>query len=206
MTPFQLPVNEILAFWFGDSLECEKALKVQSRQWFMGGEILDEQIRQRFAQYFDDADSLDPEEIDNPQLALAWIILLDQFSRNCFRGKAEAYAYDTKAIKIMDVVLAKDWQSEMHPLQQAFLLMPLQHAETMARQEQGVRCFEALAAAFDPEQPFFALLKGNADYAREHREIVAQFGRFPHRNGVLGRTSTAEERAYLDNGGKRFGQ
>jgi uncharacterized protein (DUF924 family) len=132
-----------------------------------------------------------------PYGALARLVLLDQFTRNVFRGSARAFAGDELARDAALALIERGGERALSPVQRVFVYLPLEHAEDMALQQRSVALFEALAAE-DPG------LESTADYARRHREVIARFGRFPHRNAALGRESTAEERAYLAQPGSGF--
>jgi uncharacterized protein (DUF924 family) len=128
---------------------------------------------------------------------LAEILLLDQFTRNIFRGTPRAFAGDARALALARTLVDSGIHLTLHPLQRWFAYLPLEHAEDAVAQDESVRLFGALAAA-DPARA------GALDYARRHREIVQRFGRFPHRNTILGRTSSAEETAFLQQPGSGF--
>lgn len=125
---------------------------------------------------------------ETPGGSLALVLLLDQIPRNVFRGSPHAYATDSLALHFAERAIALGHDHEVPPALRAFLYMPFEHAESLADQERAV----ALCAALDA---------GYLDYAQRHRDVIRRFGRFPHRNRVLGRESTAEEQAYLDAGG-----
>jgi uncharacterized protein (DUF924 family) len=120
-----------------------------------------------------------------PEGALALILLLDQFPRNLFRGTPRAYATDAAALAAAERAVAREHDRAVPPDLRAFVYMPFMHAEDLGHQERGLALFLALG---DPEQ---------IDSAHEHRDLIRRFGRFPHRNAILGRAETAEERAYL---------
>ena len=117
--------------------------------------------------------------------SLALVILLDQFPRNMFRDTPRAFGTDAKALAISDKAIERGFEQTLIPAERAFLYMPLQHAESLDIQERSVRLFEAL--------DFGNML----DFAIRHRDIIARFGRFPHRNHIVGRGTTAEEREFL---------
>ena len=134
--------------------------------------------------------------------ALAVVILLDQFSRNMFRGTPRAFAQDPLALAICNSAVDTGMDEELSPLERSFLYLPMEHSEDLAVQERSVRCFGALlerCAAADRD-----LFAEFLDYAEQHRRIVARFGRFPHRNAVLGRPSTPEELRFLEAPGSSF--
>lgn len=120
---------------------------------------------------------------------LAAVIVLDQFSRNLFRGEADAFAADPLARELTERAIARAWDTELPPEQRVFLYMPLMHAEDAAGQAKSVAMFEALG------------IEENVKFARDHEAVFRRFGRFPSRNKALGRETTAEERAYLEAGG-----
>ena len=204
MTFSQFPVNEILSFWFADVTQTADHLSFRMQVWFAGGSDLDKQITEKFGHLFLSDELFISENYSSPREVLAAVILFDQFSRNCFRGKEEAFAYDRVALKLMDHAIEKQWDKDLHVIERSFLYMPLQHSEVLARQEQGVRLFNQIAD--EAEGGYAPVIKANADYAQEHMDLIVQFGRFPHRNKVLGRSATEAEVAYLDGGGKTFGQ
>ncbi|MBN8894939.1 MAG: DUF924 domain-containing protein [Rhodanobacter sp.] len=186
--------RDVLDFWFDPA---------HAAHWFAKDAAFDEQIRRRFAVAADDAAQgrLDA-WASNPADWLALLILLDQFPRNLHRGDAQAWAADVKAQRIALSGLAGGFDQALPPLQRVFAYLPLEHAEDMGLQQRAVTLFEALHAQ--------APVAGRArfaeflDYARRHREVIARFGRFPHRNAVLGRDSTAAEREYLAQPGAGF--
>ncbi|MGB3381281.1 MAG: DUF924 family protein [Rhodanobacter sp.] len=186
--------RDVLDFWFDPA---------HAAHWFAKDAAFDEQIRRRFAVAADDAAQgrLDA-WASNPADWLALLILLDQFPRNLHRGDAQAWAADVKAQRIALSGLAGGFDQALPPLQRVFAYLPLEHAEDMGLQQRAVTLFEALhAQAPVAERARFAEF---LDYARRHREVIARFGRFPHRNAVLGRDSTAAEREYLAQPGAGF--
>lgn len=200
----EFPTNEILTFWFGSSVSDPSTLAEQSSLWFSGGDELDQKIKQSFGLWFEPLSRLDAEQYESPEQLLAAVLVFDQFSRNCFRGEAEAFAYDVYALDLLDFALESAWDKALHPIECAFLYMPLQHIESLDGQELGVRLFGALAES--APKGYEKALQNTAVYAVEHRDLIARFGRFPHRNEVLKRPASSEERVYLTEGGKRFGQ
>jgi uncharacterized protein (DUF924 family) len=130
-----------------------------------------------------------------PKGALALIVLLDQLSRNVFRGSSEAYAADQYALAIARRTIANGFDMTLTPVERMFVYLPFEHAETVDAQDESVRLFETLRGA---------LSDSTIDHADRHRDVVRQFGRFPHRNAVLGRISRPEEEAYLAQPGAGF--
>lgn len=172
--------REVLDFWFALSTE----------QQFAKDPAFDEQLRARFGALRDRVAATRAAGWSNdPRTLLAAVIVLDQFSRNMFRGQAEAFASDPLARYLTDLALERGWDAEMSPAERVFLYLPLMHAEDREGQEASVRLFEALG------------IEENAAFARDHAAVIERFGRFPSRNAALGRESTPEEQAYLAEGG-----
>ncbi len=134
---------------------------------------------------------------------LALIILLDQFSRNIHRGQAEAFENDSLALKLTLDGIQEGHDRQLLPIERTFAYMPLMHSEEIDIQREGVALFTTLADEARDDYPF---LDKSADSAQEHYDIIERFGRFPHRNVVLGRNSTPDEKAFLAEGGATFGQ
>jgi len=187
-------VQQVLNFWFG-ALGSETDGQIRP-QWFKKNEAFDAEIATRFGLLLERALAGELKGWLASALGrLAYIVVLDQFTRNSLRGQAQSFAGDALALPAALDLLAGD--AELTSLQRWFALMPLEHAEDMAMQQRSVQEFEALATA-DPR------LAGAFDYARKHLDVIAQFGRFPHRNAVLGRASTAAELDYLAQPGAGF--
>lgn len=190
------PVQAVLNFWFGPLGSAEHG-QVRS-VWFQKNEAFDAEIVQRFGATLQAAQQGGLSHWRATPLGrLALIVVLDQFSRNAFRGQAAAFAGDALALQQTLGLLDSPAYASLSSLQRWFVLMPLEHAEDLALQQRCVREFEALAA--DDSR-----LAGALDYARRHLDVIARFGRFPHRNVALGRTSTAAEQDYLAQPGAGF--
>ena len=143
--------------------------------------------------------------MQSPHGHLALIIVLDQFTRNIHRGTAAAFSNDQKALERMLAGIDAGIDRGLEPIERVFFYMPMQHSERMDIQDRGVETFAALAR--EPAPPHIAnALRGFLNYAKLHRDIVARFGRFPHRNDVLGRKHTDAELQFLADGGHTFGQ
>jgi uncharacterized protein (DUF924 family) len=186
--------QSVLDFWFGaPGSEGDGQVRVQ---WFQKNAAFDAEIASCFGALMEQAlvDGLADWQ-STPETSLAAILVLDQFTRNSFRGEAKSFAGDPFALQIALRLL--DEGAALSSLHQWFALMPLEHAEDLAIQQRCVREFEPLAARDER-------LSGALDYARKHRDVIARFGRFPHRNAILGRESTAEELAYLAQPGSGF--
>ncbi|MFZ9851125.1 MAG: DUF924 family protein, partial [Vulcanococcus sp.] len=172
----------MLTFWFGQT---------QPRQWFAKDPAFDAQLRERFCRLCAQAiGGALPGWAGEPAGALALVLLLDQFPRQIWRDTAMAFAGDPQALAESLQAVERGWlETEPEQARRQFWLMPLMHSEDLAVQEAALPLFERFA---DPR---------TADFARRHRDVIARFGRFPHRNAALGRVSSAEELAFLQTPG-----
>ena len=141
---------------------------------------------------------------DTPDGALALILLLDQFTRNLYRGTVDAYAGDAAAFEVLIRAIDRGLDRALHPVARIWLYHPFHHSEAVAEQDRGLKLLQALRQDADPAWRAY-VERSIAGWTR-HRDIVARFGRFPHRNAVLGRESTPEEQAHMAAGGESFGQ
>ena len=186
----------VLDFWF---LAPDNPGHGQSRaEWFRKDDAFDAQIRERFGALIDIAiDGGLRDWAATPRGALAQILLLDQFTRNVYRGTPRAFAGDAQALELA-IALTQDGQDQqLEPTLRAFVYMPFEHAEDLAMQARAVELFQLLTQS---REGFESML----DYAQRHQEVIARFGRFPHRNAILGRDSTPEEAAFLLQPGSSF--
>lgn len=198
-------VDEVIEFWFGPAPSPTADIY---ERWFRKDPAFDEEIRRRFG-------ALHAEAVDG-RLAgwrghargeLALIVVLDQFSRNLFRDDPRAFAADHEALAIARDLRRAGRSHELTFHQQMIALMPFQHAEDHATQVESVAAFDALVAEaleLRAGEDVVGTLRGAADYARKHKEIIDRFGRYPHRNEVLGRPSTPEELEFLKQPDSRF--
>jgi uncharacterized protein (DUF924 family) len=196
-------VLPILQFWFGDLDEHGRSDALHSRRWFMKDDAFDREITEKFADTFADIRAGRREQwLDNPHGRLAYVIVLDQFARNMFRGTPRMFEGDKQAEAAAVEGVARGDDAVLGANERWFLYMPFMHAEDAALQERSVALFTALAAAAPPE--LRASLATGVTYAEQHRDIIARFGRFPHRNAVLGRQSTPDELEFLKQPGSAF--
>jgi uncharacterized protein (DUF924 family) len=194
------PVESVLAFWFGPPGSPPLG---RAGHWFAPDPAFDEEVRARFAELAERAAAGELEAWrESPPGALALVIALDQFPRNLYRGSARAFAADAAARDVCLDAQARGFDRALSRVERWFLYLPLMHAEDRALQERSVALFEALAAGAGPE--LAEALEQATDFARRHRDVIARFGRFPHRNAALGRASTREEIAFLAEPGSRF--
>ncbi len=183
-------VEEVLDFWFGGEGGYREA-------WFRWDEEFDREVRDRFLEDYEKAAAggLDDWR-SSPRGALALILLLDQFLRNLFRDDPRSYTTDEKAREVADHAVSTGLDRGLRPIERTFVYLPFEHSEDVGDQRRSVELFLAL----DGELETPAVL----DYAVRHREVIERFGRFPHRNEVLGRASTPEEEAFLGERGSPF--
>ncbi len=187
--------EEVLDFWFRDCRTDPKRAAEMNSVWFGGGEPLDDEIGRRFGPWIEAAAG---GELDDwrgsARGRLALTLLLDQFPRNIHRGTAAAFAHDAVALTIAKELIDRGL-FELSPPEQVFAILPLTHSEDLADQERALmifdRCVDLCGQTWKP------LLIKSRDFARDHHNVIARFGRFPHRNAVLGRPGTREEEAFL---------
>lgn len=196
----------VFDFWFQPGPG--QAADAPRREWFQKDDAFDRQISSRFGALIAQAlaGGLLEWDAGGPQSRLARILLLDQFTRNVHRGTPLAFAGDALALQAARAMVGARQDLALPPLQRSFVYLPFEHAEDMAMQEQAVALYMRLENDERDAAPA-ATVKGIAgmlDYARRHREVIGRFGRFPHRNAILGRASTAEEEAYLQQPGSGF--
>jgi uncharacterized protein (DUF924 family) len=187
--------DDVLAFWFGDG-------RAARAEWFTKSEAFDREVGTRFGGLIEQALAGGPQPpaqgwAGSAPASLARIVLLDQFTRNVFRDTPRAFAGDALALAAARAMVTGGQDLTLPRLQRAFVYLPYQHAEDLGTQDEGVALFARLAA----EDGAFT---DNLEWARRHREVIARFGRFPHRNAILGRASNAEETAFLLQPGSRF--
>jgi len=176
--------QDIVRFWF-------EALS--SKDWYGAPAHVDAEIAKRFGETYEALkDEVPPDWLESAEGFLAAILVLDQFPRNMFRGSAKAFATDTQALALSKRAIAEGLDMKLPPEKRCFVYIPFQHSEDLADQRRSPELFTALG---NPE---------NLDFAKRHEEIIARFGRFPHRNASLGRATTPEEEAFLKQPGSSF--
>lgn len=166
--------GQVLKFWF----------ELDKQQWFSPDEALDHQIRERFGKLWTEKQALPPEKfLIDPLTALAAVILFDQFPRQMFRGHADQFATDTLALAVARGAVERGFDGELDVNERCFLYLPFEHSETLDDQRQSVLMFTKLG------DPLYL------DFAKKHFDIIDRFGRFPHRNAMLGRAPRPDEMA-----------
>ncbi len=187
--------SDVLDFWFAPPQSRERG--VNRKAWFRKDERFDAQIRERFLPTVEAASAgkLDA-WLSTPYAGLALIIVLDQFPRNVYRGEARSFSSDARALSSARRLVEHHFDVVLGPLERVFAYLPFEHCEDLAVQRRALALFGTLE-----RHPQCA---ESVEYARRHYEIIARFGRFPHRNELLGRASSAEELAFLEQPGSRF--
>ena len=182
MTPKE--IQAVLSFWFEE---------LEPQQWWIKDEVLDELIRSRFGELHRAAIAGELSHWrETPAGRLAEIIILDQFSRNIYRDRPEAFAYDGMALVLAEEAVRAGADRAFEAPEKAFFYMPYMHSESAAIHEQALKLFDQPGVEF------------NLEYEIRHKAIIDRFGRYPHRNETLGRESTAEERRFLKEPGSSF--
>lgn len=196
-------IDAVLDFWVGTPNADGSVPEETSKRWWKKDPEFDAEIRARFGELLERAKTGELSSwTETPRGRVALVILLDQFSRNIHRDSPRAFEQDALARSTALAGIDAGEHLELPPMLAYFLLMPLMHAEDLATQERGVALFGEMAAR--TEGAVREKFVSGVDYAKRHRDIVARFGRFPHRNAVLGRESTDEEREFLKQPGSSF--
>ncbi len=201
----EIDPETILDFWFGNAPDDVAEAQKREVFWFGAKPKTDSTIRHRFARTVKAAGRGELKDwLEDARSALALIIVLDQFPLNIWRGKPEAYALEGQALDAARSSVAAGYGGRLAPIESAFLILPYQHSESIERQRESVQLMADLAGTAAPV--WRPLMNNYLRFAMEHLAIIARFGRFPHRNRVLGRVATEAEEAYLAAGGATYGQ
>ncbi|MEB3230694.1 MAG: DUF924 family protein [Leptolyngbyaceae bacterium] len=194
----QVDQAAILEFWFGCPMGHEPSYAQQRNLWFRKDERTDHQIQHQFSHiYTQIVQGSRQSWLATAHGSLAMVIVLDQFPRNMFRGTPQAFATDGQALAVAERAIAQNFDQPLFPAQRLFFYLPCEHSETQQHQRQSVALFQALAQQSEE-------LHDAYDYALKHQVVIEQFGRFPHRNAILGRPSTPEEIQFLQQPGSSF--
>jgi uncharacterized protein (DUF924 family) len=200
--------RKVRDFWFGKTPLAPEQLPRRMELWFGGKSEelqrhVDDTLRARFAPLVERAIEGDLAQwADGPRRRLSLILLLDQFPRNIHRGTARAYAGDEQALSLALTGMQSVADAALNPVERIFFYMPLQHSESLEVQEESVAAYKRLLG--EAPELIRDVFKGCMEFAERHRAVIQRFGRFPHRNAVLGRPSTPDEEAWLKQGGETF--
>jgi uncharacterized protein (DUF924 family) len=191
-------IDDVLGFWFGTPGTEDATYQARRTLWFRKNPDTDHEIRRRFLPLYERAIA---HQLDDwqatPEGTLALTIVLDQFPRNMFRDSPQAFASDAQALEVAKGAIARGVDQQLPPVQRFFLYLPLEHSENLDDQHQSVERSHQLVEAC-PE------LADTYEYAIKHQEVIERFGRFPHRNAILGRETTPEETEFLKQPGSSF--
>lgn len=186
--------EDILKFWFEE---------LQPNQWFNGGDAVDAEIEKRFEAVIEPLFSGELASWPtSPRGRLASIIVLDQFTRNIYRGTPRSFAYDRQALHWSLEGISQGWDTQLQPIERVFFYLPLEHSEVMEDQDLSMERFARLVTTVEASEK--ERFRQYLHYAWRHYEIIKQFDRYPHRNDILGRESTPEEVAFLKTPGSSF--
>ena len=201
--PDTVTAATVLDFWFGDAGSDAATAEAQQKLWWSKNETVDAGIRKQFSGLVEAAASGRHDDwAPDPHGRLALILLFDQFPRNMYRDTPRAFAHDPLACRLALDGIAANYDRALRPIERVFFYLPLEHAESPGLQERCVALFTALAAGVaEADRKIFT---GYVEYAVRHRDVIHRFGRFPHRNRILGRASTPEETEFLKQPGSSF--
>lgn len=195
--------DKVLDFWFGAPGAVHEIAARQSPLWFGKSAANDLLVCDHFSETLIAAGK---GELDGwshaPRSLLALIVVLDQFPHHIHRNHGQSFAYDAQALSFSQSMIQRGDDARVAPIERVFVYLPLEHSESMAMQDLSVAQYDKLATEASPAER--GVFEGFLDYARKHREVVARFGRYPHRNELLGRPSTPEEIGFLKQPGSRF--
>ena len=195
--------ESVLEFWFGPPASGAEVAAQKRNLWFGKSPANDQAVIDRFTATLADASAGRLDHWTNtPRGRLALVIVLDQFPHHIHRDRPQAFATDSQALALSLEALAANEDRQLAPIERVFLYLPLEHAESIELQERSVALYEKLAREAVADER--SLFENFLDYAIRHRDVVARFGRFPHRNDILGRASSAEEVEFLKQPGSRF--
>ena len=197
--------EDVHRFWFADAADDPRAADVRRELWFRCSPAFDREIRERFVPTIARAARGELSAWERqPCSCVSLVIVLDQLPRNAHRNSAAAFGNDAMALAVTRRAIDARYVERVSVAERVFLLMPYEHVEDISAQREGLAHFERLVASAPQEWRSFA--ENTLHFARQHAEIIERFGRFPHRNAVLGRMSTPAEQAYLDSRPDTFGQ
>lgn len=198
-------INAIISYWFGDLDTSGFAQDEQKQKWWTGSSEVDLEISHQFGHLVEEALKRGLKSWKNTaQGRLALILLLDQFTRNIYRGTERAFSGDHRALKLCKLGLSEKTDLALPIEHRVFFYMPLEHSENLDDQELCIRMFSSLKREVPKEKQ--QIIDNYVGFAEEHRDIIKRFGRFPHRNSALNRTNTKEETNYLEGQFSSFGQ
>jgi uncharacterized protein (DUF924 family) len=190
-------IETVWQYWLEPKPQTPEETTARGKQWFGGGPDQDREISERFRSLVEQARSGQLVVwADSARGRLALIVLIDQFSRNIYRGSADAFSKDAVALELARDGFDSGLFRDLDSVEQLFAFLPFSHAEDLAHQRRAVAHAQQAALAAPPH--WRSMMQGSVDFARKHLDVIARFGRFPHRNATLGRVTTPDEQQYLD--------
>ena len=195
--------REVLQFWFGEDCEPSRCTPEQHRRWFAKNEAQDQAMAAQYGELVSAALAGDVQGWDGElEAKLAHIIVLDQWTRNIYRGTPQMYAGDIHALELARQLVSSGEHEALAPVQRPFVYLVLEHQEDLALVKESVELFERLEQSVPVEHR--EAFSGFTQWAEKHRRVIERFGRYPHRNALLGRISTEDEIQFLTQPGSRF--
>ncbi|MEM7053696.1 MAG: DUF924 family protein [Pseudomonadota bacterium] len=202
-TKLKNPAQAIVDFWFGHQPDDRRVADEQAALWWQKNERTDRAIEHQFGAWLEQAGRGELDHwLSQPDKALALILLTDQFTRTIYRDTPNAFALDKQARRYCRHMLANEQDRVLRPIQRVFVYLPLEHSENLDDQNRCVELMRKLAESVPEHQR--KTFDDYVDFAERHQHIIQRFGRFPHRNAILGRVSTAEEVEFLKQPGSSF--
>ena len=204
MVNFEI-INEIIRFWFGKLNENGVPSKEKQKIWWIKDPKIDEFIKKNYEKYIIKAVNEELYQWEKtPDGTLALIIVLDQFSRNVFRNSAKSFTQDKMALKISNACIKNSYDLELEPIMKSFIYMPYMHSEDINDQLESLKKYDELEKESRSNPELHRIIVQSKDFAQKHYEIIKKYGRYPHRNSILGRKSTDEEIEFLKTKGSSF--
>ncbi len=198
-------ISRVLRFWFGDLCEGELPDKEKQMTWWMKSEEFDDLVRRKFEKHVLLAEKGELSHwLETPLGTAAFIVVIDQFSRNIYRDTPGAFSRDALALRACLEGIEKGFDRDLHPMHRVFFYLPLMHSENPEIQDLSVEKYSALENEYTPHPQIRETLACSTDFAGRHFDIIKRFGRYPHRNAALGRESTPEETEFLKEPGSSF--
>ena len=197
-------IDTVLDYWFGDQSDLGLISDEQAGLWWGKSEQADDDIRQQFGALLNEISTGGLQDWrESPRGMMALVICTDQFPRNIFRDTPKAFSFDSVALGLARTMLERNWHLELRSIERVFLYLPFEHSEDLADQNLAVALFRELLESAGSEKEK-NIMDGFLDFAIKHQVIIERFGRFPHRNAILGRQSTQEEIEFLTQPGSSF--
>ena len=197
-------IDTVLDYWFGDQSDLGLISDEQAGLWWGKSEQADDDIRQQFGALLNEISTGGLQDWrESPRGMMALVICTDQFPRNIFRDTPKAFSFDSVALGLARTMLERNWHLELRSIERVFLYLPFEHSEKLEDQHRSVALFEALSGKGEDDREN-EIIAGYLEYAIKHRVFIERFGRFPHRNVILGRDSTEEEIRFLKQPGSSF--